>query len=216
MNRQGRFIVLEGGDGAGTTTNAKALMNQLITWDAYRDVLITHEPTWRAKEIRERLKRDDNPYENVRIMANGYIWDRVIHQEEIIKPDLKKGIYIIGDRFRDSTNVYQWAQGMELEELMGIQKSNGIITPDLTILLDIDAETSMARTKKGGIQDKFERNKKFVQKVIENYREIYKMALNNPVLFGPMVMVDSRKGKETVMGEIRNIVAPYIRKWDRG
>jgi dTMP kinase len=145
----GKFIVIEGLDGSGKGTIATMLAEWLFKRDKSAGVLLTREPTGvseAGKKIRELLKIVKDPNSRARDFAKLYVDDREWHIENRIKPALRVGSMVISDRYKHSTLAYQQLQGMRLEELLKMHE--GMIVPDLTVVLDISAETAMERTSK--------------------------------------------------------------------
>ena len=83
MAKKGFFVVLEGIDGSGTSTQARALTDNVLCLSSYNSVLTTHEP-WKSEEIQRKLKEDRSAYSDGWSMAKLYTNDRKRHQEELI------------------------------------------------------------------------------------------------------------------------------------
>lgn len=146
---RGLFITFEGADGCGKTTQIELLDKYLRA--AGRDTLLTREPGSRGlgEKLREILLNYDG---EVSPTAESFLFlaDRAQHVDCIIKPALKEGKIVLCDRHTDSTVAYQ-GYGRELD-ITQINYLNNIATgglkPDLTIVFDIDVETSLARVGK--------------------------------------------------------------------
>jgi len=160
MNK-GKFIVLDGIDGSGTTTHAKLLKNWLVQ-KGYA-VELTAEPSTRkiGTMIRKNLRTTKTSAE---VDALLFAADRLDHVENVIKPSLMAKKIVVSDRYVESAVAYQTAAGLEMEWVLELNKF--IINPDLTIILDLEPEIGLRRKKK--LTDKFE-NVEFLKKV----REIY-------------------------------------------
>ena len=214
----GLFIVFEGFDFSGTTTQQEMLTSWLRSQDKYNEVFQGHEPTKNAKEIIRLLKEGKNPREvDNFLMAEGYINDRIQHTRELILPALKSGAHVIEDRYRMSTDAYQWTQGIPLNKLLEMQKNENIIKPDLTILLDIDVKTFLKRAKrdkKRSALELFEKDPKFVEECIDNYRTLveseYKLF---PKEYGEVVVIDGRPKPKKVHADIIDAVDPIYDLW---
>ena len=144
---RGIFITLEGGEGAGKSTQIRLLADDLKAQG--RDVVITREPggTPEAEKIRDFLvKRDGGNWTPMAECLLLYA-ARQMHVEELIKPALAEGKIVISDRFADSTRAYQsFGHGLPLatvEELNTL--SLGDFGPDLTFILDLPVATGLAR-----------------------------------------------------------------------
>lgn len=168
----GRFITLEGSEGVGKTTSLNFVMSFLESQG--HKVLVTREPggTPIAEDIRSMLLA--NRVENVEPSAELLMMfaARFQHVEQVIKPALASGTWVLCDRFVDATYAYQGGgRGMAFERIAQIEDwcLNGF-KPDLTILLDMPVEEGMARTRLRGKPDRFESEKMaFYEQVREAY-----------------------------------------------
>jgi dTMP kinase len=165
------FIVFEGGEGSGKSTQAKALEKQLRKL-GYR-VVHTHEPggTLLGDKLRRWLKWGRGLTIKTELFL--FLASRSQLVSRVIRPALEKGYIVICDRFEPSTFAYQgYGRGMDLNLLATL---NGLVTdglkPDLIFLLDFKAEEGLARKK---IKlDCFEREESdFHQKVREGYLQM--------------------------------------------
>jgi dTMP kinase len=146
---RGLFLTFEGIDGCGKTTQLDLLAEQLR--GAGHDVVETVEPggTEAGRAIRAILL---DPRHNA-LMARTelllYFASRAQNVSEVILPALERGAIVLCDRFTDSTIVYQGAgRGLDPTTILELHRiACGEIFPDLTILLDIDTETSLARAR---------------------------------------------------------------------
>ncbi len=159
---QGRFITLEGGEGAGKSTLARALSERLDA--AGLKARTTREPggSPKAEAIREMIlagqARDYGPFAEALMFSAA----RIDHIDSLIRPALTRGEWVICDRFVDSTRVYQGGLGKldraVLAELEAVTISG--LMPDLTLILDLDPEIGLARAAKrrrpGEAVDRFE------------------------------------------------------------
>ena len=173
MNK-GLVITFEGADGCGKTTQIE-LLKEYLTKKG-EDVLLTREPG--AKGLGEKLREILLNYDgDVSPVCESFLFlaDRAQHVDCIIKPALKDGKIILCDRHTDSTVAYQgYGRGLDLER---INMLNAIATsglkPDLTIVFDVDIETSMQRV--GKEKDRMESaGVEFFNKVRRGYLEIAK------------------------------------------
>lgn len=159
--KKGKFIVLEGIDGSGTTTHAKLLTEWLE--DQGYSVELTQEPTTRliGALIRKNIKTKGT---SAILDALLFAADRIDHQENLIKPSMDADKIVISDRYVESSIAYQTAAGLEMGWVQEINKHAE--HPDLTIILDIAPEIGLNRKAK--TNDKFE-SVEFLRKV----RKIY-------------------------------------------
>jgi len=168
--QRGKFIVFEGVDGAGTTTQTALFGVQLFNSDKSRHIVLTREPYDRekTKEIRKRLREETDPYSNAELMADLYIeGDRIPHLKKIILPLLNLGLDVISNRYLLSTISYQSAQGLDMDSL--IERHKTLPFPDLTYFIDTPVKIAMQRSNKE--EGKFENSKEFQTKVRKNYLE---------------------------------------------
>ncbi len=147
---RGRFITLEGGEGVGKSTLQRALAERLE--EAGFGVVMTREPggTPLAERLRELALHPLNG-ETWSPMAEALLMNaaRVDHLDKLIRPALTKGLWVICDRFSDSTRVYQSVgDGVPEEVLIAIEAPVlGDTRPDLTLVLDAPPSATEARRK---------------------------------------------------------------------
>lgn len=153
----GLFIVFEGGDGAGKSTQISRLAEHLRAIG--QRVVVTHEPGGSrvGKQIREMLLdgNDLDPHAEALLFAA----DRADHVATTIAPALREGSVVISDRFLDSSIAYQGVgRDLGVNDVAALSRfaSQGIV-PDLTIVLDIDPEAGRARVASHGPADRIER-----------------------------------------------------------
>lgn len=198
------FITFEGGEGCGKSVQSRRLYRRLLK--SALPVLLTHEPgvTVLGKRITRLLKWSQDV--NISPMAELLLFNTSRAQlvEEVIRPNLEKGVSVICDRYTDSTTAYQgYGRGLDMETVVAV---NGVgtrgLTPDLTILLDIPVEEGLAR-KSDKNKDRFEgESVKFHQHVREGY---LKMAADEPERW---LVVDATRSKDVIAG----IVWQRVRK----
>lgn len=171
-SERGRFITLEGSEGVGKTTSLK-FVKDLIESKGHK-VLVTREPggTPLAEDLRATLLA--NRVEKVEPDAELLLMfaARCQHVNQVIKPALESGSWVICDRFVDATYAYQGGgRGIPFERIRQIESwSLGEFKPDLTILLDMPVEAGMARTRLRGSPDRFESEKiEFYQLIRDAY-----------------------------------------------
>ncbi|HSI73648.1 MAG TPA: dTMP kinase [Fimbriimonas sp.] len=139
------FITFEGPEGAGKSTAIATAAEQLRSEG--RNVLTTREPG--AGEFGERIRSIllDGPDIDSKVELLLFLADRANHVQTVIKPALANGIIVLCDRFTDSTVVYQGhARGLDIEFIKGGNAfATEGLTPDLTILFDLDPEIGLSR-----------------------------------------------------------------------
>jgi dTMP kinase len=149
------FIVFEGGDGSGKSTQARSLLRRLRRRGV--KVLRTHEPggTPLGQSLRRLLKTG----EAMTPMSELMLFEAARAQlvQNVIKPFLEQGGVVIADRFTSSTMAYQgYGRGLDRELIERLNReTTGGLEPDLTVFLDLPVETALAR-KGGGNVDNFD------------------------------------------------------------
>lgn len=172
----GIFIVLEGIDGAGKSTQAK----MLAKWFEERgyDVVLTKEPTDTAfgKLIRRLVLTGgkEGIIDGARISKEAeallFAADRAEHVKKLIEPALNAGKVVISDRYFYSSLAYQWARGLDLNWLINL---NGFAPrADLVILLDLPVKESIKRINGRSIRSEFDKIVELQKKVRENYLKL--------------------------------------------
>jgi dTMP kinase len=168
------FITLEGSEGCGKSTQARALWQRLVRRGI--PALLTHEPgsTTLGNRLRYVLKR--RLQDKISSLSELFLFAACRAQivDEVIRPGLEQGKMVICDRFSDSTMAYQgYGRGLNLETIEEINNlATGDVKPHLTILLDIPADTGLSR-KTSPSQDRFEAEEiAFHRKVRDGYLEM--------------------------------------------
>jgi dTMP kinase len=206
---KGTFVSFEGIEGTGKSTQAKLLYQYLI--DRGYEVILTEEPggTRIGLKVREVLLSVDHKGMTPLTELLLYNASRAQHIQEIILPAIKKGAIVITDRFCDSTFAYQgYGRGIALDLLDSIDRiATNCLRPDLTILLDIDAETGLMRNKGINKIDRLElEDIEFHKRVREGY---HKLAAKEPER---LKLIDVSRGIEEVQGRIVRIVADFLNR----
>jgi dTMP kinase len=172
----GKFITLEGGEGAGKSTQARLLADWLGQKGI--SVALTREPggTPSAEDIRNLLVTGEVGRWDPLTETLLHYAARREHMARFILPALDAGRWIICDRFIDSTTAYQgYGQGIDLGVIAGLRKIVlGAFVPDLTLILDVTPETRRARTAaRPGNEDRYERmNEAFHDRVRAGFHAI--------------------------------------------
>lgn len=198
---RGGFIVFEGGDGAGKSTQ----MDALVKWMQARGdpVVMTREPggTKIGRRIRQLLLDPDAVEMDPHTEALLYAADRAQHAREVILPALRAGKTVVSDRFVDSSLAYQGlARGLGLEEIYRISEwATGGLLPDVVFYLSVDAEEGLNRLTE--TRDRIESEQKdFHQKVTKAYLEL---AQRFPSRF---VVLDGTRPPSQVHAQVIQIV----------
>ncbi len=159
---RGAFITMEGGEGGGKSTQARALVERLK--GAGIEAIATREPggSPTAEALREALLAGTFEKLGPRVEALLFSAARIDHLDQTIKPALAAGTWVVSDRFHDSTRAYQGALGeLEPRFLDVLERVTLAGTrPDLTLVLDLPAVVGLARAdarRGSGAADRFER-----------------------------------------------------------
>lgn len=192
---QGHFISIEGGDGAGKTTQIQLLIDRLR--EAGHDILLTREPGGTAISEKIRALILDPSHMEMQGMTEALLYAAARAQlvGEVIRPAIREGRTVICDRFVDSSVVYQgYARGLGMEEVEAINShAIGGMYPDLTILLDLEPRDGLARKRSQKELDRMELEAgHFHEKVAEGFRLL---AERHPERF---FRVDAAQDIETV------------------
>jgi len=204
----GRFFTLEGGDGAGKTTQAELLTAWLS--DHGLTVVRTREPggTDLGTRIRE-IVLHERGHVAPRAEALLYAADRAHHVETLVRPALARGEVVLQDRYIDSSVAYQGvARGLGAEHIRQVSDwaADGL-TPDLTILLDLDVTVGRARVAaaRGDTFDRLEAEAEVFHETVR--RAFLTMAAAEPERF---LVLDAAAPADEVQGAIRAAVGPLV------
>ena len=171
------FITLEGPEGSGKSTQIRLLADRLLANGI--PTLLTREPggTRTGEAIRNLLQHDSSDAEmGHRTEVLLFCASRAQIVEQVIRPALAKGDWVLCDRFTDSTLAYQgFGRGFPLEELQALNRfATGGLTPDLTLLLDISVDESYQRMAQRQAEvDRIERSERaFHERLRHGYLEL--------------------------------------------
>lgn len=198
--KKGLFITLEGADGCGKTTQLN-LLKEYLTNRGY-EIVVTREPGGKGlgEKLREILLNYDGEVSD-RCEAFLYLADRAQNIDTIIKPAINSGKIVLCDRHTDSSVAYQGygrEQNIDNINMLNELAVNGV-HPDLTIVFDIDTETSMERV--GAEKDRLESaGIEFHKRVRNGYLEIAK---KNPQR---IKVVDASQTIEDVQRDVIKII----------
>ncbi len=153
---RGKFITLEGGEGAGKSTQVKALAEALRSRGV--DVLVTREPggSEGAEAIRELLLGGKEDRWGARAEALLFAAARADHVEKTIRPAVESGMWVLSDRFLDSSLAYQGGAGGLGIEIVREINAFGLdgFYPDRTLVLMLDEASERARSRDRGSSDR--------------------------------------------------------------
>ena len=193
-----RFITLDGIDGAGKSTNLAVMK---AWFEKHKlPVLFTREPggTPAGEALREILL---NPATQVSLRTETLLMfaARQQHLETVILPALKNGTHVVSDRFTDATFAYQGGgRGVPLQDIATLEHwVQGDFRPDLTLLLDVPLEVSMARINQTREKDRFEQE---AAEFFNRVREVYlQRAAKQPERYA---VIDSSQSLDAVKTQI--------------
>ena len=210
----GRFITLEGGDGAGKTTQAELLTAWLEAHG--RTVVRTREPggTELGQRIREMVLHERG-HVAPRAEALLYAADRAHHVETVVRPALLRGDVVLQDRYIDSSVAYQGvARGLGAERVRSVSEwaADGLV-PDLTVLLDLDVTVGRARVAaaRGDTFDRLESEAATFHETVR--RAFLDAAAAEPARF---LVVDAAAPTDEVQRAVRTAVGALLGVADDG
>lgn len=215
---RGLFITLEGGEGAGKSTQQALLLRRLRA--AGVRAQSTREPgaTPLGVEIRALLIEfsDESPAPTTELLL--YLADRAQHVASLVGPLLAEGVCVVCDRFADSSEVYQGrTRGLGWERVRELNRwICGPVWPDLTLVLDLDPAQGLQRVaaRQGELglgPDRLENEGlEFHRRVRQGFRE---QAAAEP---GRVRLVDASQPAEAVAAAIWDQVEPLVRAWREG
>lgn len=211
----GRFITLEGIEGAGKSTLAAAL-GEWLGGQGIRGRL-TREPGGTPLAERVRAIVLERGGESVSAPAETLLMfaARAIHLENLIRPALARGEWVICDRFTDATRAYQgFGRGMRLEWIEQLAGAvHGDLQPDCTLLLDLPVEVGLtrARTRSGAAADRFEAERaEFFERVRAGYLALAKREPQR------IVVMDATRPLAAVVEQALRTVAPLVQTMAKG
>ncbi len=158
MPYPGCFVTLEGVEGSGKTT----LRDSVVAWarQSGRTVRLTREPggTLFGERVRAILLDADGPARCAEAELLLYLADRVQDIRENVEPALSRGELVLCDRYQDATVAYQgYARGLDRQWISSLARGLGLLSPDLTILLDADPAVTLPRALRRNAAGKVDR-----------------------------------------------------------
>lgn len=207
--QRGLFVVFEGVEGSGKTTQARTLA-QTLEGEGHT-VVITREPGGSpvAERLRALLLDPDGDRMEDRTEALLLAAARVEHVEKVVRPALEAGTIVICDRFIDSSLAYQGhARGLGQEAVAEINRwAVGGLLPDAVVLLDLDPEEGLRRAgaREAGHQDRVGgEDLEFHRRVAEGYRQLARADRER------FVVVDAAADEGTVADEVRAALRAWL------
>ena len=196
MGKKGIFIVIEGLDGSGKTTQAVLLAKKL---EKYYKVLLTAEPS--CGKIGTFL-REGYLYEEKRLPTEAesllFAADRIEHMFSEVKPALDEGKLVICDRYIYSSLAYQGSAGLSLEWIKTINAR--ALQPDFSVFIDVPPQKVIERLHR----------KKSVMETLETQQKVREVYLNY-VKKGELIRIDGDKPKDAVSEELYVKILGYLK-----
>jgi len=207
------FITIEGPEGSGKTSHIPYLVEYLH--EQGHAVFPTREPggTSISEQIRDILHDLKNAEMHARTETLLYQAARAQIVEQVIQPRLDDGEIVISDRYYDSTIAYQgYGHQQDLEQVRALVKyATGGLTPDLTILLDLDVEVGLARKKDDRDWNRMDaKTIEFHKRVRAGYLEMVKQEPER------WVVINSEQKWEAVQEELRQVIVGKIKSVGTG
>jgi dTMP kinase len=198
---RGKFITLEGMDGAGKSTHIPEIISYLKSLG--HEVVSTREPggTWLGERLRELLLHESMDPETETLLMFAA---RKEHISSVIEPALSSGAWVVSDRFTDATYAYQCGGRGVLAQKIDLLENwvQGDLQPDATLLFDVPVEVSVARLSDARQPDKFEKESaQFFSKIRHAYLQ---RAQLNPKRFH---IINSNQPLENVRENVIDILS---------
>ncbi len=204
---RGVFVALEGGEGAGKSTQVRRLQEWLTSEGLVSRATFEPGATPSGAGIRSIVLDRAHTGIAPRSEALLYAADRAQHVHDVLRPALDAGEVVITDRFVDSSLAYQGAgRTIPLEDVRMLSRwATGGLEPDLTVLLDLPPETGLARARGRAVADRLESESlDFHLRVRQTFREL---AEARPDRY---LVVDARQEPEVIAAAIRVRVADLL------
>jgi len=204
---RGRFITLEGIEGAGKSTQRDIVRDRLLAAGA--EVTLTREPGGSAIAERIRALLLDNLTQGVDADAELLLMfaARAEHLHKTILPALEAGRWVLCDRFTDATYAYQGGgRGLPRERIAVLEQFvQGALRPDLTLWFDLPAATGLARARDRSTPDRFESESlAFFERVGAEYRRIAEAHPDR------VRRIDAARQLDAVSAEVERLIGEYF------
>ena len=203
---QGKFITLEGIEGSGKSTSLETITDYLDNLNI--EFIVTKEPGGGplGRDLRKILLDKQSvitpEVELLLMMA-----DRKDHIDNLVLPNLQNGVWIISDRYLDSSYAYQGGgRQIDTSKIDLLTKLLNLPLPDLTLLFDLSPEMALERAKNRSEPDRFESEPLAFHTRI---RDAYKLlAQQDPDRF---VLIDAAKNLESVQSQVQNCIGEFTK-----
>ena len=205
----GKFITIEGTEGAGKSTNLSSIEKVLNDFDI--SYIVTREPGGTAvgEELRSILLKNESINISGQTELLLMFASRMQHINDVIKPALKLNKWVVCDRFTDASYAYQgYGRQLNLSFISSLENLvHPDLQPDLTLILDVPVNIAMGRVYNRGNLDRFEQEDvAFFNRVREGYKEIAK---NNT---DRCREIDASKDLAEVQAEVMQIIRDFCKK----
>lgn len=213
--RHPRFVSLEGGEGAGKTTAINAIRELLHAQG--HEVVLTREPggTPLAERIRALVLMPDEEIAGEPLSPEAELLlvfaARAQHVQQVVRPALQRGAFVISDRFTDSSCAYQGAgRGLDPQWIADLERRGVGLLPGMTLLLDVDVAVGRARANGRDLwPDRIETEQDdFFQRVRAQFRQ---RAQQDPERFR---MIDASQDQAGVAAQVRAAVSQWLAHQD--
>ena len=205
----GKFITIEGTEGAGKSTNLSSIEKVLNDFDI--SYIVTREPGGTAvgEELRSVLLKNESINISGQTELLLMFASRMQHINDVIKPALKLNKWVICDRFTDASYAYQgYGRQLNLSFISSLENLvHPDLQPDLTLILDVPVNIAMGRVYNRGNLDRFEQEDvAFFNRVREGYKEIAKNNIDR------CREIDASKDLAEVQAEVMQIIRDFCKK----
>ena len=205
----GKFITIEGTEGAGKSTNLSSIEKVLNDFDI--SYIVTREPGGTAvgEELRSVLLKNESINISGQTELLLMFASRMQHINDLIKPALKLNKWVICDRFTDASYAYQgYGRQLNLSFISSLENLvHPDVQPDLTLILDVPVNIAMGRVHNRGNLDRFEQEDvAFFNRVRAGYKEIAKNNIDR------CREIDASKNLAEVQAEVMQIIRDFCKK----
>ena len=205
----GKFITIEGTEGAGKSTNLSSIEKVLNDFDI--SYIVTREPGGTAvgEELRSVLLKNESINISGQTELLLMFASRMQHINDVIKPALKLNKWVICDRFTDASYAYQgYGRQLNLSFISSLENLvHPDLQPDLTLILDVPVNIAMGRVHNRGNLDRFEKEDvAFFNRVRAGYKKIAKNNIDR------CREIDASKDLAEVQAEVMQIIRDFCKK----
>ena len=206
----GLFVVFEGIDGSGKSTQVTQTAEWLFNLNKRHHVTLTREPgrSEYGVRLREILGSETDPYQRSFELARLFIEDRVTHAQSLVRPALAYGGIVLCDRYKHSTLAFQGAQGLPIEELVAMHPAD-LPVPDLTLIFDLPVKEAVRRMGAADrkVTEMFERDPAFAEKLRSNYRNVQEFLPGEYIR-----VIDAARPVDVIQSDVRGLLLPYLNR----